>query len=63
VTVYGDFATGYIITPTITPTLDRHRGPPPQPVVADDVSERLAHIAALLQQAQLELSEIRTQLG
>ena len=59
VTVYGDFATGYIVTPTLA----HHRAPPPQPVVADDVSERLAHIAALLQQAQLELSEIRKQLG
>jgi predicted RNase H-like nuclease len=59
VTVYGDFATGYIITPTLA----RHRASPPQPVVGDDVSERLARIAALLQQAQLELSEIRKQLG
>jgi predicted RNase H-like nuclease len=59
VTVYGDFATGYIITPTLA----RKHAPPPQPAVADDVSERLARIAGLLQQAQLELSEIRTQLG
>ncbi|HEX4588133.1 MAG TPA: DUF429 domain-containing protein [Mycobacterium sp.] len=60
VTVYGDFATGYIVTPTVAgqgPT------PQPQPDAAGDIGERLSHLAALLQQAQHELTEIRKQLG
>jgi predicted RNase H-like nuclease len=57
VTMYGDFATGYIVTPTLA------RQAPPQPVATDDVNERLTRLAALLQQAQLELTAIRQQLG
>jgi predicted RNase H-like nuclease len=59
VTVYGDFATGYIVTPTLT----RPPAEPPRPVAAHDINDRLTRLAALLQQAQHELTEIRKQLG
>ncbi|MBO0866415.1 MAG: DUF429 domain-containing protein [Mycobacterium sp.] len=63
VTVYGDFATGYILTPTLPPDLASapRRQPSPQPD-KDELLERLAQIAALLNEAQLQLTEIRQQL-
>jgi predicted RNase H-like nuclease len=55
-TTYGDFATGYIVTPSIPPEL----AAPAQPERdADEVEERLARIAALLEEAQLELDALR----
>ena len=62
-TVYGDFATGYIVTPTLPAeraAAPRRRRAQPE---ADDVRQRLAQVAALLEKAQLELSAIRRQLG
>jgi predicted RNase H-like nuclease len=57
VTIYGDFSTGYIVTPTLVGQAA------PQPDAPNDVNERLTRLAALLQQAQLELTEIRRRLG
>lgn len=63
VTVYGDFATGYIVTPALPPGVapDSRRRVGSQPDV-DDLRERVSHVAGLLAQAQLELSAIRQQL-
>ena len=63
VTVYGDFATGYIVTPTLPPDL----APAPRRRAAaqpdtDELRERLAQVAALLDDAQRELTAIRRQL-
>jgi predicted RNase H-like nuclease len=62
VTVYGDFASGYILTPSLapdqSPTPRRRAVPPP----TDELHERLTHIAALLQDAQQELNTIRERL-
>jgi predicted RNase H-like nuclease len=63
VTVYGDFATGYIVTPTLPPEL----APAPRRRAAaqpdtDELLERLAQVAALLEEAQLGLIAIRRQL-
>ena len=63
VTVYGDFATGYILTPTLPAeraAAPRRRKPQPE---TDEVVQRLAQVTALLEKAQLELSAIRQQLG
>ena len=66
VTIYGDFTTGYIVTPALTPDLvptPRHR-----PTVtigaayADELQQRLAHLASLLDAAQRELNAMREQL-
>ncbi len=60
VTVYGDFATGYIVTPTLPPDLapkPRHRAKPQTDL--DELRERVAHVAALLDEAQRGLREIR----
>jgi predicted RNase H-like nuclease len=64
VTLYGDFATGYIITPTLPPDLTPapRRRPPSRPDT-DELRERLAHVAALLDEAQLGLAAIRRQLA
>jgi predicted RNase H-like nuclease len=63
VTLYGDFATGYVITPTlppdVAPTPRRRASARPG---ADELRERLAHVAALLDEAQLGLAAIRRQL-
>jgi predicted RNase H-like nuclease len=63
VTVYGDFATGYIVTPTLP--ADRasvfRRRPAPQPD-KDELLDRLAHVASLLDEAQRGLTTIRRQL-
>lgn len=63
VTLYGDFATGYIVTPTLPPDLApaSRRRPAAQPDT-DELRERLAHLAALLEEAQLGLTAIRRQL-
>ncbi|MGH3676298.1 MAG: DUF429 domain-containing protein [Mycobacterium sp.] len=62
VTIYGDFETGYIVTPSLppdlTPTPRRRAVPPP----TDELHERLTHIAALLSEAQQELNVIRERL-
>lgn len=63
VTVYGDFATGYIVTPTLPPHLApaprRSRAAPPD---TDELRDRLAQVAALLDEAQRGLTAIRRQL-
>lgn len=51
VTVYGDFATGYVVTPTLPPDV---KATPRRHVAAED--------AATLSQVQHELTEIRTRL-
>ena len=63
VTVYGDFATGYIVTPTLQPEVApaRRRRPAPQPDT-EELRERVAHVAALLAEAQRGLTAIRRQL-
>ncbi|OHV03441.1 DUF429 domain-containing protein [Mycobacterium talmoniae] len=63
VTLYGDFATGYILTPTLPPDLAPTPRRPAVPAAdADELRERVAHVAALLDAAQLGLAEIRRQL-
>jgi predicted RNase H-like nuclease len=63
VTIYGDFATGYIITPTLPPDLAPapRRRPAPRPDI-DELRERLAHLGAILDEAQRGLAAIRRQL-
>ena len=63
VTVYGDFATGYIVTPTLSPDAApaRRRRAAPQPDI-EELRERVAHVAALLEEAQQGLTAIRRQL-
>jgi predicted RNase H-like nuclease len=62
VTVYGDFGNGYIVTPTLPRKLAAApRRSAPQPDTTDTLA-RLAQLAALLEKAQLELTEIRRQL-
>ncbi len=63
VTVYGDFATGYIVTPTLPPDAAparRRRAAPPPDI--EELRERVAHVAALLDEAQRGLTAIRRQL-
>ena len=63
VTVYGDFATGYIVTPSLPPEVApaRRRRPAPKPDT-EELRERVAHVAALLDEAQRGLTAIRRQL-
>jgi len=63
VTIYGDFATGYIVTPALPPDLApaSHRRSAAQPGI-DELRERLAQVGALLEEAQRGLSAIRRQL-
>jgi len=64
VTVYGDFETGYIVTPTLPP--DQAAAPrrhPAQESDSDDVLARLEQVQAQLEKAQRELTAIRRQLG
>ncbi len=62
VTIYGDFETGYIVTPSLppdlTPTPHRRVVPPP----TDELHERLTRLTRLLEDAQLELRTIRERL-
>jgi predicted RNase H-like nuclease len=63
VTVYGDFATGYIVTPTLPPDLaPTRRRRPAAPPGTHELRERLANLAALLDEAQRGLTAIRRQL-
>ena len=62
VTIYGDFETGYIVTPSLPPDLSpapRRRVVPP-PI--DELHERLSHLEVLLADAQLEVRTIRERL-
>jgi len=63
VTVYGDFATGYIVTPTLPPDAApaRRRRPAPQPET-EELRAQVAHVAALLEEAQRGLTAIRRHL-
>ena len=63
VSLYGDFATGYIVTPTLPPDAApaRRRRPASQPD-NDDLRARVAHVATLLDEAQRGLTAIRRQL-
>jgi predicted RNase H-like nuclease len=62
VTIYGDFESGYIVTPSlspdVTPAPRRRVVPPP----SDELHERLSHLEDLLAQAQLEARTIRERL-
>nr|WP_275952251.1 DUF429 domain-containing protein [Mycobacterium heckeshornense] len=58
VAIYGDVATGYIVTPSLAS--DTHNAKAHDP---DDVEQRLARLAALLEDAQLELEALRRQLS
>jgi predicted RNase H-like nuclease len=63
VTLYGDFATGYIVTPTLPPRpapSRRHRAAPRPD--NDDLRAQVAHVATLLDEAQRGLTAIRQQL-
>ncbi|MGH3968339.1 MAG: DUF429 domain-containing protein, partial [Mycobacterium sp.] len=64
VTIYGDYATGYIVTPTLPPDLAPapRRRATAQPA-EEELAGRLARVAVLLEEAQAELSAIRRQLG
>jgi predicted RNase H-like nuclease len=64
VTIYGDFATGYIVTPTLPPDLAPapHHRTRAQPDV-EELRERVAQVAALLEEAQRGLSAIRSALN
>jgi predicted RNase H-like nuclease len=61
VTTYGDFATGYIVTPTLPPDQTARR--PAQQPDTTDVLPRLEQVAMLIEKAQRELTAIRRQLG
>jgi predicted RNase H-like nuclease len=64
VTVYGDFETGYIVTPTLPAdqAAEPQRRPALQPD-SDDVLPRLEQVQALIEKAQREFTAIRRQLG
>jgi predicted RNase H-like nuclease len=62
ITIYGDFETGYIVTPSLPPDLTpapRRRVVPPP---SDELHERLSHLEELLAQAQIEARTIRERL-
>ena len=64
VTTYGDFASGYIITPTLPSDLTPAPGRrPAQQPESGDVLPRLEQVQALIERAQRELTAIRRQLG
>jgi predicted RNase H-like nuclease len=63
VTVYGDFATGYIVTPTLPPdAAPSRRRRAAAPSNNDDLRAQVAHVAALLDEAQRGLTAIQRQL-
>jgi predicted RNase H-like nuclease len=59
VTIYGDFMTGYIVTPSLQSDLAASGESDPDP---DEVEQRLARVTALLEEAQLELGALRAWL-
>ncbi len=62
VTIYGDFETGYIVTPSLPPDVSatpRRRVVPPP---TDELHERLTRLTVLLEEAQIELRTIRERL-
>ena len=64
-TMYGDFDTGYIVTPTLPPDLKptpRVRVEPQPPSDADHLASRLARAETTLAQLLHELAEIRERL-
>jgi predicted RNase H-like nuclease len=63
VTIYGDYASGYIVTPTLPAEVvpARRRRTAPQPD-HDDLRQRVAQVTALLAEAQRGLDAIRHQL-
>jgi predicted RNase H-like nuclease len=63
VTIYGDYATGYIVTPTLpsVPAPARRRPSAPQ-TDTEDLRARIAQVAVLLDEAQRGLAAIRQQL-
>jgi predicted RNase H-like nuclease len=63
VTIYGDYATGYIVTPTLPPDAvpARRRRSAPQADTAD-LRARVAQVAGLLDEAQRGLTAICQQL-
>ncbi len=63
VTVYGDFASGYIVTPTLPPDPASAPRRPSQQSDSDDILPRLEQVQALIERAQRELTAIRRQLG
>ena len=61
VTTYGDFESGYIVTPKLPP--ERAAVPQPRPPSATESAlRRLARVGTLLDEAQLELAAIRSML-
>ena len=62
VTIYGDFDSGFIVTPSLPP--DQSPAPRRRVVAPpnDELHERLSHLEELLAQAQLELKTIRERL-
>lgn len=63
VTIYGDYASGYIVTPTLpSDVAPARRGRAAPQRDNDDLRERVAQVAALLDQAQRGLADIRRQL-
>jgi predicted RNase H-like nuclease len=63
VTIYGDYATGYIVTPTLpsgaAPARRRRSAPQTD---SEDLRAQVAQVAALLDEAQRGLTAIRQQL-
>jgi predicted RNase H-like nuclease len=62
VSIYGDFETGFIVTPSLRPDqlpVPRRRVVPPP---NDELHERLTRVDTLLAEAQLELKTIRERL-
>jgi predicted RNase H-like nuclease len=63
VTIYGDIATGYIVTPTLPPVRSSaaRRRPAPQQDT-DELAQRLAQVEALLDEAKRGLADLRRRL-
>lgn len=56
VTVYGDYLTGYILTPSLPLDRSAPKEPERDP---DEIEQRLTRLAALLEEAALELAALR----
>jgi predicted RNase H-like nuclease len=65
VTVYGDFETGYIVTPTLPPerAANAKQRAAQRDNSSDDVIARLEQVQLMIERAQRELTAIRRQLG